>query len=240
MTSFTMLLHLQTMFQCGNSSDILDESSKGEIDHDNDNTVTDEVPGLEDAQSSSSSSIYVVPSREALEDMVRESQSTRRQGLFDMDRLFICGGREIERNLQREMQPEMEDPFLGDDATTGSFFSRCATKKSSDRALTREVLATKSSTPSHQQHPGKKSTDSRFSNPSNSYRFRICMAPAPHDLVFRPQTSNAKSGDSSNTNLRRTSSDSRGGTLRRHELAELPRLSEPPPPLSRSNSITSE
>jgi len=60
------------------------------------------APGLEAAPSGASVSsrasshnqhtIYALPSREVLEEMVRDSEHTRRQGIFDLDRLWSCGG----------------------------------------------------------------------------------------------------------------------------------------------------
>lgn len=77
------------------------------------------IPGLEPS-SSSASSIYAVPSREALEELVRDSKGTRRRGLFDMDRLFACGS-----------MADHEDVL--DEAEEVSVFSRSALRSKSKR-----------------------------------------------------------------------------------------------------------
>lgn len=89
--------------------------SHPEDDNENENPNNDEkTPELEPSFSSGSntSSIYVVPSREALEEMVRDSEYTRRQGLFDMDRLWACGSRQAvldEYLFEVDAQDEMKE-----------------------------------------------------------------------------------------------------------------------------------
>lgn len=221
---------LQGMFQCGSTTDVQDDFTTQDTEQ-----QADEIPGLEDAQSSSSS-IYVVPSREALEEMVRESHSTKRQGLFDMDRLFSCGSTESVLHEGEQLSPHelirAVTDDAKDDATIASVFSRSAPRNESHTSLASQCTV-KTSTTGH--------LNPKPILEEGSYRIRIRMSAAPQERIFRP-CSHDSDDESSQISLRRAVSESmHAGLPPLHNGARtLPRLSSPPPPISRSSSISSE
>jgi len=121
-----------------------------------------ELPGLQRA-SSSASSIYVVPSREALEELVRDSRGTRRQGLFDMQRMFACGSREqaVDDDHDVVMTKDIE---TSSDAA-GSGFSRSANR----RHPRRESIGSSSAHSCSGPHPAAQVDD--------AYHLRIHLSP---------------------------------------------------------------
>lgn len=171
-------------------------------------TNQEHVPALQPSHSSTSS-IYVVPSREALEEMVMSSRSTRRQGLFDMDRLFSCGSREsvTEDDLDHH-DDDVDDDDAADPASTSSLLSRSASKTSSGNEST--IQRGDSIQRRRHQQQRRQRPHEEMNSRDVEYRFKVQLSPPRTDVRHQMYTTNVGTSerDQWDYTLRKTMSDS--------------------------------
>jgi hypothetical protein len=219
-----LLTAMKQMFQCASLNDVSDyvkssttapASAKRSSSKNDQHTMS--PPGLDEADgsgsASSSSSIYVIPSREALEEMVRDSRSTRRQGLFDMDRLFACGGGGGGMHHEHIVadQDDYENEFLGmqddmDDSlgtSSGSVFSRSGAKKSTKKKKNKKSATTSAQQLQQDFHPHHDIDEN-----DDAYHFKFHVSPPRKDEQYhQPHKQYTYQGDHPSITPRRTMSD---------------------------------